>query len=173
MMLYAERRGLVLLMRGRCCSRDKRRVGRREYEGWDGERTMRMLLNVDRIARSMCVGGDEVTDFAGKEKQGRWKMDKALSSWPIPWLMIPSRYCIRRSNSSGLLGIRAASSSSCLKCSWPCFQTVRVQRAKTRCSWKKHFNVCRQLYREATLEIGWRAESVFTAFSTHHQLVIH
>lgn len=80
--------------------------------------------------------------------------------------MMPSRYRIKRSRISGLSGAEVVFSLSFCSCSWAGAQAVRVQRAKTRCSRRKHSKVRRQVFLDAVAEIDSRTESAFTGFPT-------
>lgn len=79
--------------------REERRSVRVWWMGWLEERRMRMELKVERIERSRWIGED---NFLVREKQGRWKMERAASRWPVPWAIIPSRYWMKMSRISDL-----------------------------------------------------------------------
>lgn len=85
----AARRDLLDVVGGRCrASREERRAGTWWCEGWVGERIMRRVFRVERMARSWWS-----VDGAGLERVrvGDWKIWRALDRFPVPWLMMPSR----------------------------------------------------------------------------------
>lgn len=62
-------------------SREERRAGTRWCDGCVGERMMRRVLRMERMARSCCR-----RDGAGLERarEGDWKIWRALDRFPVP-----------------------------------------------------------------------------------------
>lgn len=87
----------------------ERMAGRRECDGWDGSRRMRIVLRAARIAVSRRGSFLEVLLMNdGSAKIGFWNAERAESRSPTPWAMIPSAYSTKHWSVLGPLSPRSS-----------------------------------------------------------------